>query len=135
MLSKETNIVGGRVVNKPNQINFQGLSITIENPEGSVREWKSEEGKGRTLMYYKYGYINGTVGVDGEEVDCFIGNDPYAPMVYVIRLGKDDREEKIMFGFTSQDAARDAFLAHYQSSDFLGTIIEMPMHLFKETLE
>jgi hypothetical protein len=56
-------------------------------------------------------------------------------MVYVVRLGKDDREEKIMLGFISQDAARDAFLAHYQSSDFLGTIIEMPMHLFKETLE
>lgn len=137
MLSKEANIIGGRVINVNRQtLNFQGLTITIENDEGTIRNWKNGDGeKGKSKMLYAYGFINGTIGVDGEEIDCFIGNDKYSPNAYIVKLGRDDREEKIMLGFSNLESARDAFLAQYLSLDFLGDIIELPMHLFKETLE
>jgi hypothetical protein len=140
MLFSNLKIEKGQVIAKDHDVAgsivYQGLPITIENEEGSIRKWKNQEGeKGKTEMFYRYGYIDGTIGVDGEEIDCFIGLNPYASNVYVIRLGKDDREEKVMLGFDSREAARDAFLAHYQDQSFLGEITEMPMYLFKDTLE
>ena len=139
MLFSEVSVSNGQVTRKgenTTRLTYQGLPITIENPEGSVRRWKNDAGEtGKTTMFYRYGYIEGTVGADNEEIDCFVGHNPYAPNVYVIRLGKDDREEKIMLGFDSQESARDAFLAHYQDQNYLGEMTEMPMYLFKETLE
>lgn len=139
MLSKDVDVKEGMVSKKgaiTERINFQGLPISIENGEGSIRRWKNNAGEtGKTTMFYRYGYIDGTLGKDGEEIDCFVGHNPYASTVYIIRLGKDDREEKIMLGFDSREAARDAFLAHYQDQAYLGEMTEMPMYLFKETLE
>ena len=140
MLFSNLKIEKGRVTTKDQdiagEIVFQGLPITIENDEGSIRNWKNESGEtGQVEMFYRYGYINNTVGIDNEEIDCFIGKNPYASNVYVIRLGLDDKEEKIMLGFDNQDSARDAFLSHYQDQAYLGEITEMPMYLFKETLE
>ncbi len=133
MLFSKMNIRKGRVVTKDgsNEITYQGIQIVIENDIGSTRAHKN----GETKMFYPYGYIKGTKGIDNEEVDCFIGNEPYAANVYIIKLAKADREEKIFFGFTNQEAARDAFLAHYDDQSFLGEIIEMPIDLFKSTLE
>lgn len=139
MLTQDIDVQNGRVTKKGENlthVTYQGLPITVENDEGSVRRWKNDEGQtGKVTMFYKYGYIDGTVGVDNDEIDCFVGHNPYASSVFIIRLGKDDREEKIMFGFDSMEAARDAFLAHYQDQKYLGEITEMPMHLFKATLE
>jgi hypothetical protein len=111
--------------------NFQGLPIVIENPAGSIREYEH----GSVKMFYPYGYIKSTLGRDGDEIDCFIGNDESAPNVYVIRIGIDDHEDKVMLGFNSEEQARDAFLAHYDDQKALGRIIEMPIDQFKEILE
>ena len=139
MRLSELNVSNGQVTKKGEntiRLTYQGLPITIENDEGSIRRWKNNAGEtGKVTMFYRYGFIEGTVGADNEEIDCFVGHNPYASTVYVIRLGKDDREEKIMLGFDSQESARDAFLAHYQDQNYLGEITEMPMYLFKETLE
>jgi hypothetical protein len=139
MLLSEVNVSNGQVTKKGDnttRLTYQGLPITIENDEGSIRRWKNNAGEtGKVTMFYKYGFIEGTVGADNEEIDCFVGKNPYSSNVYIIRLGKDDREEKIMLGFDSQESARDAFLAHYQDQNYLGEITEMPMYLFKETLE
>lgn len=40
-----------------------------------------------------------------------------------------------MFGFDNKESARDAFLAHYQDQAYLGEMKEMPIYLFKLTLE
>lgn len=140
MLFTNLKIERGRVAAKDqsstSEIIYQGLPIIIENDEGSIRKWKNEEGQtGKVRMFYAYGYIKGTVGVDGEGIDCFIGHNPYAANVYIITLGKDDHEEKIMFGFDNKESARDAFLAHYQDQAYLGEMKEMPIYLFKLTLE
>jgi hypothetical protein len=140
MLFNNLKMERGRITSKDqdstSEIMYQGLPIVIENEEGSTRKWKNEEGDtGKVQMFYAYGYIKGTVGVDGEGIDCFIGHNPYSPNVYVITLGKDDHEEKIMLGFDNKESARDAFLAHYQDQAYLGEIVEMPIYLFKATLE
>lgn len=108
---------------KPRRL-WKGLEIAIENPVGSVRE-----GKGwRTKMQNAYGYVCRSEGVDGDEVDVYLGPDlEDAPMVYVVhqrRYGDWDAydEDKCMLGFTSEAAASAAYLAHYDDKRFLGPI-------------
>lgn len=103
---------------------WKNLEIAIENPVGSIRE-----GKGwRTKMSNAYGYICRTEGVDGDEVDVYLGPDlDTAPMVYVVhqrRYGDWDKfdEDKCMLGFASEAAARAAYLKHYDDPRFLGPI-------------
>ena len=144
MLFTNLKIEKGRITNKDqssiNEIVYQGLPIVIENDKGSTRKWKNDEGQtGKVTMFYRYGFIEGTVGADNEEIDCFIGHNPYAPNVYIINQmkenGEEFDEEKIFLGFSSEENARDAFLAHVNNQKMLGEIITMPMYLFKETLE
>ena len=140
MLLSELNVSNGQVTKKgenTTRLTYQGLPITIENDEGSIRRWKNNAGEtGKVTMFYKYGFLEGTVGADNEEIDCFVGHNPYASTVYVIRLGKDDREEKIFLGFNSLPEVKSVFLMHYNyNEEYLGNITEMPMYLFKETLE
>jgi hypothetical protein len=132
MLFSRLKITNGRVTSKDdtNEITFQGLQIVIENDIGSERKHQN----GKVTMYYPYGFLKNTTGIDGEEIDCFIGNEPYAPTVFVIKLAKSDKEEKCMLGFLTLEAARDAFLAHYNDQDFLGEITEIPMQNFKNMI-
>lgn len=111
---------------------WNGLEIAIENPVGSVRE-----GKGwRTVMQNAYGYICRTEAVDGDEVDVYLGPElDTAPTVYVVhqrRAGdwKAYDEDKVMLGFESEAAARQAYLAHYDDPRFLGPITAMPVEDF-----
>lgn len=115
---------------------FQGIKISIENPKGSIRKGEDEDGeKWKTKMYYPYGFIKNTEGVDGDEIDCFIGPNPNAESVYIIRLKDDDHEDKVMLGFPSREHARDAFCVHYdQPQDHLGPITEMTMENFKSAI-
>lgn len=120
------------------QIDFQGIKISIENRKGSNRYWEDEEGnKGKTKMFYPYGYINSTEGTDGDEIDVFVGSEKDSADVYVIRHMIDGEydEDKVMLGFSSKENARDAFLAHYNSADHLGEIKEMSLNEFRELLE
>lgn len=114
------------------RVSWRGLEIAIENPAGTVRE-----GKGwRTKMVYDYGYVCGTEGVDGDEVDVYLGPDlEGAPNVYVVhqrKYGKWDQydEDKAMLGFGSLGAAKKAYLKHYDDDRFLGPITAMPADEF-----
>jgi hypothetical protein len=92
----------------------------------------------QTKFYYPYGYIFHTKGADNEGVDCFIGNDPTSDKVFIIHQTDGQRnfdEDKVFLGFSSKESARDAFLAHYNSQGFIGTITEMPFYEFKEQLK
>jgi len=144
MLLSELSVNNGQATKKSEggtiRFAYQGLPITIENDKGSIRRWKNDAGEtGKVTMFYRYGFIEGTVGADNEEIDCFIGYNPYASNVYIINQmkenGEEFDEEKIFLGFSSEENARDAFLAHVNNQKMLGEIITMPMYLFKETLE
>lgn len=50
---------------------FAGFNISIENKKDSYREGTDSNGhKWRVKMYHDYGYIRGTVGTDGDHLDC-----------------------------------------------------------------
>lgn len=120
-------------------INFNGINIGIENPIGSVREGKDENGnKWQTKYFHPYGYICGVEGTDGDDLDCFIGTNPSSDRVFVIYQKKADGqfdEHKIMLGFDSLESARDAYLAHYSTQGFLGQIKEFPLFEFKSIIK
>ncbi len=118
---------------------FQGLRIAIENRKGSVRSGVDRDGKPwRTEMKHPYGYIKGTKGADGEEIDVYVGPDKKAPEAHVVHQhksnGKGYDEDKVMLGFPSLEAARKAYLAHYNSPKFLGPISSMPIEVLKKIM-
>lgn len=118
---------------KKPRVKWNGLEIAIENPVGSTRE-----GKGwKTTMKNAYGYVCRSGGVDGDEVDVYLGDDMDAPTVYVVHQRKAGDwkaydEDKVMIGFKSEAAAKSAYLAHYDDDRFLGPITAMPVAEFVE---
>lgn len=115
---------------------WQGLTIAIEHPEGTVREGVDETGKPwRTVFRYAYGEILGTLGLDGDPVDVFIGSYSDAPEVYVVQQMKRKQwdtpdEQKCMINFASEDEAKAAYLQHYDDARFFGGITAMPVEEF-----
>lgn len=119
---------------------FQGLPIAVENRKGSVRSGVDKDGKPwRTVMKHPYGYIKGTKGADGEEVDAYVGPHKDATHAFVVHQNKEDGktydEDKVMLGFPSKDHAEKAYLKHYNDPKFLGHIAAVPMDRFKELIE
>jgi hypothetical protein len=118
-------------------INFQGLEIVIENPVGSIRQGKKEDGtEFKTKFLYPYGYIANAIkdGDDGDEIDVFVGPNEGSAKVFIIhqRTQYDKYDElKVMLGFDTEESARDAYLAHYDTQDLLGHIKEMSIQDFK----
>lgn len=113
------------------RLQWYGLEIAIENPAGTVREGTDETGKAwRTVFKYAYGEFLGTRGMDGDPVDVFVGPKLDAPEVYVVRQMKRKRwdqidEDKCMIGFPSMEAAKRAYLNHYDDPRFFGGIVAM----------
>jgi len=119
------------------RMSWRGLTIAIENPAGSVRRGRNRHGvTWEQRMAFDYGEIEGTLGVDGDPVDVFIGPMlDTATMVYVVhqrRVGRWDEydEDKCMAGFDSEESARAAFLACYSDPRFLGPVTAMPVDEF-----
>ena len=121
---------------------WQGLTLKVENEAGSVRRGKDLDGKEwATKMPYAYGYVARSEGVDGDEVDVYLGPDlDGAGTVYVVHQRKKGAldavewkgydEDKVMLGFPDEDAARTAYLKCYDDPRFLGPITAMPVPEF-----
>jgi hypothetical protein len=117
-------------------LEHQGIPIAVENPKGSVRSGVDKSGKPwRTVMKHPYGYIQGTKGADGEEVDAYVGPKKDATHAYVVHQHKDNGtgydEDKVMLGFKDEQAARRAYLQHYDDPKFLGPISAVPIERLK----
>ena len=130
---------------------IEGLDISIETDRGEKRSGVSEDGKKwETLMKDPYGYIKGTLGVDGDHIDLFLG-----PVAQAIRNGNTKEsikdvwvvhqknpntgkydEDKVMFGYRSKDEAIRAYKAHYDEPEkFFGPVTEMSLEAFKEKIK
>ena len=120
----------------------QGLRLAIENSKGSVRKGVDSDGKKwRTLFKHPYGFIKGTEGNDGEEIDAYVGPNDKATHAFVVhqrRLdnGKHD-EDKVMLGFESKADAKAAYLDHYNKvgPKLLGPITTLTVDELKRKLE
>lgn len=114
---------------KMGHVKIDGLDISIENPKGSIRSGKDANGKAwETKMNNTYGYIRGTTGVDGDKIDVFLSENPAEGDVYVVDQYNSDGsfdEHKVMYGFTSADEAKGAYLSNYSADWADGRKIEI----------
>ncbi len=121
------------------RVSVCGLPIAIEQNVGDLRHWKDENGnEGATRMMFAYGYVEGTLGPDGDEYDVYIGPDPQAPFVYIVhqkntKTGEYD-EDKAMVGFPDPHTAKQAYLLHYDSPEFYGSMSIITIEEFKAKL-
>ena len=121
--------------NKLKQIVVNGIPITIEQEIGSIRNGIKEDGtKWSTKFKTRYGFINNVNGVDNDELDCFVGNDQNANMVYIIHQRLEDGfdEDKCMIGFKTMGDAKKCYLQHVDDPAMLGTIIPISVNEFKK---
>jgi len=119
------------------RLNFQGMKISIENRKGSYRHWKDPKTgeTGKKLMKFDYGYIRNTLSAaDGDHVDCYIGPNKEADMVYIIHQYRPDTgvfdEDKCMLGFDNRLAAKSAYLKHIPK-EWYGSTTTMTVDRFK----
>lgn len=125
---------------KKGHIKLDGFDITIENPKGSTRSGVDANGNPWSVtMNNTYGYIRGTEGVDGDHIDVFLSDDPTQGDVFVIDQVKADGtfdEHKVMYGFPSEKAAREAYLANYSPGwQGLGNITQVSKEEFKKWVD
>jgi hypothetical protein len=117
-------------------VNVQGFDITIENPAGSVRSGKDQDGETwETTMNNTYGYIKKTEGFDGDNIDVFLGPNPENGKIYVIDQvdpkTKEFDEHKVMMGFPTIKSAQEAYLSNYEDNwQGLGEITHSPLEDF-----
>jgi hypothetical protein len=122
---------------------FQDLPVVVENEAGSVRQWRDRDARltGETVMKNDYGFLEGHVGSDGDEVDVYLGKDESAKFVYVVHQLKTpdyDKfdEDKCLIGFTSEEAAKNAYLAHRNDGEkAYGGMSAIPLEKFKAKLQ
>jgi predicted DNA-binding WGR domain protein len=111
---------------------WNGLTLVIENPAGSLRCGTGWE----TRMLFDYGYVARSEAMDGDEVDVYIGPAlETAPLVFIVhqrQCGNWDEydEDKCMLGFLSEEEATIAYLKHYDDARFLGPVTAMPVAEF-----
>jgi hypothetical protein len=122
-------------------VRFDGMDISIENPAGSTRSGIARDGTPwETTMQQHYGYIKGTVGMDKDHIDTFIGKNEDSKKVFVVDqvnpdTGKPD-EHKVMLGFDTMQQARDAYQSNYDANWRGGKqITETSMDDFKAWLK
>ena len=107
------------------QLTFQGMKISLENPEGSTRSGTDDNGKAwKTTMSADYGYFTNTMAADGDAVDCFIGPDLDSEFVVAVDQYKGTKfdEPKFLLGTTAQAQAEKLYLSHYQKGWKLGPV-------------
>jgi inorganic pyrophosphatase len=121
----------------PDVKHFKGLTVVIENPVGSIRYGKDWHHK----MLDDYGYIEGYVGADGDDVDCYLGKHLEARRVYVVNQGvmgnpSEFDEHKVMLGYPSESYAKNRYIINHTSgASIFQSIILMTVSKFKEWLK
>lgn len=130
---------------KKGHLTFGGYDFTVETPKGVTRSGKDEQGKPWSVtMHDTYGYILGKIGVDGDHIDMFINDaadlDTFDGNVYVVdqvnpETGEFD-EHKVMYGYPSEEAATEAYLANYSKGwKGLGKVTSVPKATFDKWLQ
>ena len=118
---------------------FRGIPVSIEYPSGTRRTIRNDAGDVvyDRLMLFAYGFIEGTIGRDGDEIDVILGPDESSERVFVfdmIDLGVDvekrEDEDKVLLGFATEEDAREAFLTMYPP-EFIGGIQAMSIAHFR----
>src|SRR5258708_3994157 len=132
---------------KKGHVWIQGLNISIENKKGSKRGEKDQHGKKwQVRMPAPYGYIRGTIGADGMQVDVYLGKHPNSRTVWVIDQDKATAEgkyngfdeHKVMLGYKRmKPALRDWLDSHFKDKghEQIIAVVELSIDDFKSWLK
>ncbi len=119
------------------KIKFKGLDIAIDRPKGFIQTGTNANGKDWKRTYlYDYGFIKGTEGGDGEDLDVFVGPDHEASEAYIVTQNHEDGsfdEYKAFIGFNTEEDALEAYEAHIPIKYFQ-SISTVPVGLLKGML-
>lgn len=116
------------------RVKLYGLDIAIETPQGTRRMGKSDGKPWSVICMAHYGDISGTIGADGDPVDCYVGPVPESDRVFVVnqngKTGAFD-EHKVMLAFPDEEAARTAYMNSYEPGwTGLGSIVSASVDQF-----
>lgn len=118
-------------------IKMGGLVLPIENQRGSMRVGKN--GDWKIKMKHDYGFIKGTKGADGDEVDCFVGKNLKSNQAFVVNQNKQDGtfdEHKVMLGFNTASQAKQAYMDSYKAGwTGFGSMHQMSLEEFRNWLK
>lgn len=94
---------------------FAGFPVVVEVEKGQPR---FEGSSGGAVMAAPYGYFPGYTGLDGDDVDVFLGENTNATSVYVInQCDAEDRnklvQHKVFLGFDNPIEVTDVFTKFY----------------------
>ena len=122
------------------KIKFQGMYISIETDKNEIRSGTDSNGKEwKTKMPVPYGYIRRTEGVDGDHVDCFIGNDPNCKDVWIVKIQNPDTkvydEDKVFLGFKDEQEVMNTFYKSYDRKEFFQSIDKTDIDDLKKRME
>jgi hypothetical protein len=129
---------------KKGHVKVDGMDITIENVQGSMRRGTDKDGTPwEVQMPADYGYVKGTKGKDGDHVDIYLGpnkNDVTSTVAVVDQIRDDGTfdEHKVLYGFPDGEAAIAAYDAAFSDGkgpQRRGAVTFMTREDFKEWLE
>lgn len=120
-----------------------GMDVTIENLKGSTRSGVGEDGtEWSVTMPAHYGYIRGTDGMDGDQIDVYLGPEPTSEHVWIVDQRNPDTyapdEHKVMLGFPDQKEALDTYRAGFsdgRGEERIGGVAYMTIQQFKDWLK
>jgi len=119
------------------EITVCGLRCSIETRKHETRHGKNFS----HVLPADYGFIQGYIGADGDEIDCYVGSNRKSGKVWVVdqnKLSSTSKfdEHKVMLGYSSRESAfRDYLLGHTYSHKIFRGITSMTMEGFKKWLE
>jgi hypothetical protein len=130
---------------KKGHIKIGGLDISVENARHSTRGKRNPDGSLRWAneMPAHYGYIRGTIGADGDQVDVFLGPKPtQLDRIWIIDQAKLSRkgnvkfdEHKVMLGYKSAKKALKDYQRAYGDRVMVGAVTELSLDGLKSWLK
>lgn len=128
---------------KKHHIKVQGLDISIENPQGSMRKSKDkDEQPWEVKMPAHYGYLKRTKGADGDQVDVFVGPEEDSELVFIVDQQNLDTKEfdehKCILGTLSMVQAKELYVKSYSDGKGMERIKDItPVYMedFKKWME
>ena len=142
---RSSHAVARRVANDPAvaTVRWNGIPVDIEWAAGSVRKYEDSDYARYVVPPYSYGYIRGTAGEDGEELDCFVNPDSQdVDNVYIVAqragayeaeggaaLGSFD-EFDLVLGASDESEAEAVMRLHYNKEQ-VGSVFAVPVAEFR----
>lgn len=119
---------------KKGALTIAGMNISIENPADSIRQGMGEDGKKwKVTMKHHYGYFDGSMGADGDELDVFVKanlvTEPdHAYIINQVKIDGSFDEHKVVIGAESEEEAKRMYLSNYKRGwDGFGSIEKVSM--------